>query len=59
MDGKKYENKVEERFRMKIFLKNREAIVKHNRKSDFYGYELGKLQTTAVTSNNCNLQSIQ
>jgi len=37
---KKYENEVEERFRMKIYLENRHKIVKHNKDSHIHGFTL-------------------
>ena len=40
--GKNYENEVEERFRMKIYLENRHKIAKHNKDSQTHGYTLGK-----------------
>jgi len=33
--GKKYQNEVEERFRMKIYLENRHRIAKHNKDAPF------------------------
>ena len=40
--SKSYENEVEERFRMKIYLENRHKIAKHNKESHIHGYSLGK-----------------
>lgn len=38
--SKSYENDVEERFRMKIYLENRHKIAKHNKDSHIHGYTL-------------------
>jgi len=38
--SKKYENDIEERFRMKIYLENRHKIAKHNKESETHGYTL-------------------
>lgn len=37
---KSYGNEIEERFRMKIYLENRQKIAKHNKDSDQHGYTL-------------------
>jgi len=37
---KNYENEIEERFRMKIYLENRQKIAKHNKDGDKHGYTL-------------------
>jgi len=42
--SKKYDNEVEERFRMKIYLENRHKIAKHNKDGDTHGYTLAMNQ---------------
>jgi len=38
--SKSYENEVEERFRMKIYLENRHKIARHNKDAETHGYYL-------------------